>query len=328
MIIARTPFRISFFGGGTDYPVWYRENGGSVISTSIDKYCYITCRYMPPFFDFKHRIRYYQKEEVSSLEEIKHASVRECLRFMGVSEGIEMVHNADLPAQSGLGSSSTFSVGMLHALYALKNKMPTKRELALNAIHVEQEMIKENVGSQDQAAAAFGGFNRIFFGGPQELRVEQILMPPLRLRTLQDNLMIFFTGFSRSASDIAGEQIRKTIDKHAELMEMMQLTDEAFNILRDESTSLDEFGRLLHKQWVIKRGITDLISNSAIDEIYATGIKAGALGGKLLGAGGGGFILFYAKPQDQDRLKESLNGYLHVPFHFEHLGSQIIYHSG
>lgn len=325
MIISRTPFRISFFGGGTDYPVWYRENGGSVLSTSIDKYCYITCRYLPPFFDFKHRIRYYQKEEVCSLEEIRHASVRECLRFMNVAEGIEMVHNADLPAQSGLGSSSTFTVGMLHALYALKNKMPTKRELAINAIHVEQDMIKEHVGSQDQAAAAFGGFNRIYFGGPQELRVEQIILPPHRLKELQDNLMIFFTGFSRNASDIASEQIRKTKDKRAELLDMQRLTDEAFNLLTSETASLDEFGKLLHEQWTIKRGITELISNSSIDDIYATGIKAGALGGKLLGAGGGGFILFYVKPEQQPAVLKALDNFLHVPFHFEFLGSQIIY---
>jgi D-glycero-alpha-D-manno-heptose-7-phosphate kinase len=325
MIISKTPFRISFFGGGTDYPVWYRENSGAVICTTINKYCYITCRYLPPFFDYKYRIRYYLKEETSSIDEIKHPSVRECLRFMGIKDGIEIVHTADLPAQSGLGSSSTFTVGMLHCLYTLRNEMPTKRQLALNALHVEQDMIKENVGSQDQTIAAFGGLNRIEFGGPQEITVQPIVMSQERLDALQSHLMLIFTGFSRNAGEIASEQIRLTPSKKTELTMMKEILEEAYKVITDKNSDLDEFGRLLHEQWRVKKSISPLISNSNIDEIYEAGMKAGALGGKLLGAGAGGFMLFYAKPEAHENIKESLKGFLHVPFYFEHLGSQIIY---
>ncbi|MEO5350058.1 MAG: kinase [Magnetococcus sp. YQC-3] len=326
MIISRTPFRISFFGGGTDYPAWYREHGGSVIAASINKYCFITLRELPPFFEYNYRIRYFLREEVKTIDEIKHPSVRECLRFMQVKRGVEIVHSADLPARSGLGSSSSFTVGLLHAIYSLMYKMPTKRELAVNAIHVEQELIRENVGSQDQTEAAFGGLNRIDFGYPQHISVRPIILPPDKKDRLCRSLMLFFTGFSRTASDIAGEQIKQTMDRSAELYRMLELVEESMSILLSEQDSLDDFGRLLHEQWLLKRQMTHLISNQRIDDIYAAGLQAGALGGKLLGAGGGGFILFFVRPGDQQRVRETFKDLLHVPFRFDDVGSQIVYY--
>jgi len=327
MIISRTPFRISFFGGGTDYPVWYNKNGGAVINVTINKYCFITIRRLPPFFEYKHRIRYYIREDVKSISEIKHPSVRECLKFLNHDDGIEIVHHADLPAQSGLGSSSTFTVGLLNAIYALNNYMPSKRELAINAIHVEQDLIRENVGSQDQTAAAFGGLNRIDFGGNEQISVKPIILSEEKIQLLQDNLMLFFTGLSRTASDIAKEQIRSTNKKSKELKTMQDLLEEAFSILISKNTPMDEFGLLMNDQWQIKRSITKMISNSEIDSIYEAGIRAGALGGKLLGAGGGGFILFYVQPNKQKSVKNKLKHLLHVPLRFEFTGSQIIYSS-
>ena len=325
MIISRTPFRVSFFGGGTDYPVWYEKNGGAVLSATIDKYCYITTRFLPQFFNFKYRIRYTTREEVRDISEIAHPSVRECLKFLNINNGVEMIHTGDLPAQSGTGSSSAFTVGFLNSLYALSGRMATKRQLALDAIHVEQDLIRENVGSQDQTSAAFGGFNKIEFGGERKIFVQPITIGPEKINMLQSHLMLFFTGFSRTASDIAREQIKQTPSKEKELTIMKPMDDEAVNILNGNRIS--DFGRLLDESWKIKRGLTDRISNSQIDNIYDAGIRAGALGGKLCGAGGGGFILFFAPPENQSRIKEALNGFLSVPFHFESLGSQIIFHN-
>jgi len=325
MIISRTPFRISFFGGGTDYPVWYGENGGAVLGTTINKYCYITLRHLPPFFEFKHRIVYSQMEHVHDLEEIRHPSVRETLRFMDISDGTEIHHNGDLPARTGLGSSSSFTVGLLHALYALKGKMPSKMQLAGEAICIEQERIKENVGSQDQVLVSFGGFNRVDFS-KGDIQVQPITLKQQRLDMLQSHLALFFTGFSRTASQIAGEQIRNTPNKAAELRAMRQMVDEAINILNSEG-DLSDFGKLLNESWKLKRSLTDRISTPYIDYIYDTAIKAGAAGGKILGAGGGGFILFFIKPEHQECLRQSLKGLLHVPFLFENSGSKIIYYS-
>ncbi len=324
MIISRTPFRISFFGGGTDYPVWYRENGGAVLATTIDKYCYITCRYLPPFFEHKSRIIYSQMEHVLDIDEIRHPSVRETLKFLGITEGMEIHHDADLPARTGLGSSSSFTVGLLHALYALKGMMPNKMQLALDAIHIEQERIKENVGSQDQTLAAFGGFNRIDFSGKNNIQVRPITLNHQRLELLQNHLMLLFTGFSRTASEIAAEQIKNTAKRKNELNAMLQMVDEAINILK--SNDLAEFGKLLHESWQLKRSLTDKISTPEIDDIYATARSAGAIGGKLLGAGGGGFLLLFAEPEIQPKIKAKLNRFLHVPFRFENLGSQIIFY--
>ena len=327
MIICRTPTRISFFGGGTDYPIWYEKNGGTVLSTTINKYSYITVRYLPKFFDYKYRIRYYKTEEVNSLSEILHPSVRECAKFVGIEDGFEMAHNSDLPAGSGLGSSSTFTVGMLQALYALKNYMPTKRELAVNALHVEQNLIGEAVGSQDQIAAAWGGLNKIDFGGESNFEVDPIIMSSDRRLELQENLLLCFTGDARSAPEFAKQQILETPGRTRELNDMEALTKNALEILTGRNSEVDDFGRLLAEQWKIKRSLTSKITNSVIDEIYETGIKSGALGGKLLGAGGGGFMLFYARKKDQARIIESLSKKYFVPFRFEHTGSKIIYYS-
>ncbi len=328
MIISRTPLRISFFGGGTDYPVFYEENGGAVLSTSINKYSYVICRYLPPFFDYKYRIRYTIREETQTISEIQHPSVRECLKFVDLNNrGVEIQHNADLPAMAGLGSSSAFTVGLLNALYALRGKITTKRQLALDAIHVEQDRIRESVGSQDQTAAAFGGFNKIEFGGPQKITVYPITIDQDKLDSLQNHLMLFFAGFPRNASEIAGEQIRKTPEKKEELKAMVEMVDEAIDILNNSSSELTDFGKLLHETWKIKRSLTPRITNSSIDEVYEAAMEAGALGGKLLGAGGGGFMLFFVKPELQHKVKGKLSKLLCVPFKFENEGSKIIYYA-
>ncbi len=328
MVITRTPFRISFFGGGSDYPVYYREHGGEVLNTTINQYCYITCRYLPPFFDYKYRIRYSRSELTHSIGEIEHPAVRECLRFCGIERGVEIVHTSDIPAMSGIGSSSSFTVGLLQALYALKGEMVTKRRLAADAIHVEQDRIRESVGSQDQTAAAFGGFNHIEFGGRNEgIFVQPVTLSPEKLAYLQDNLLFYFTGFSRYASEIATEQVRSTPQKLSELRRIREMVPEALEILRGPLERYDEFGRLLHESWMLKRGLTDLISNSKIDEIYETAIRAGALGGKLCGAGGGGFFLFYVPPEKQAEVKEALNRLLLVPIQFENLASHIVFYA-
>lgn len=327
MIISRTPFRVSFFGGGTDYPGWYRENCGAVLSTAINKYCYITCRHLPPFFEYKYRVRYYLREEANSIEEIQHPSVRECLVHADIDQGVDIVHHADLPARSGLGSSSTFTVGLLHALYALKHEMPTKRELALNAIKIEQDRLREAVGSQDQTAAAFGGLNRIDFGGTTEISVTPMVIQPAKMQELENNLLLLFTGFSRTASEIAKTQIENIPAHKTDLRLMMQYVDEAVKILQRKGDNLDDFGRLLHEQWLLKRRMSSDISSEHIDDIYRIGREAGAVGGKLLGAGGGGFMLFYVRPEQRKQVRTALDRLLYVPMCFDHLGSQIIYYS-
>jgi D-glycero-alpha-D-manno-heptose-7-phosphate kinase len=327
MIISRTPFRISFFGGGTDYPQWYRENGGSVISTTINKYSFITARRLPPFFDYRFRIRYYETEETSTVDEIRHPSARECLKYLGMSEGMEIVHHADLPARSGLGSSSTFTVGLLNALSGLHNQMMSKKELALRAIHVEQDLIGEAVGSQDQTAAAFGGFNRIDFRGDHDITVTPILMSAERRQSLEDNLVLIFTGFARNAPKIAAAQIDLMDRKRDEHAKIQAMVEEAFRLFRADGDIVADFGRLMHEQWMIKREVSSQVANSHIDEIYETGRRAGAIGGKLLGAGGGGFMAFVARPEDHENIKEALRKLLYVPFRFESSGSQIVYYA-
>jgi D-glycero-alpha-D-manno-heptose-7-phosphate kinase len=325
MIISRTPFRVSFFGGGTDYNGWFQEHGGSVLATTIDKYCYINCRYLPPFFEHKSRIIYSKMEHVrESIDEIDHPSVREVLRFLNIHEGVEIHHDGDLPARTGLGSSSSFTVGLLNSLYALKGQMVTKDKLAREAIHVEQDMIKENVGCQDQTLAAYGGFNLIEFGGTNHLRVQPLSIPAVKLNLFQDHLMLFFTGFSRNASSIAKTQIENIPQKKAELVRMHEMVHEAIEILNGHD--LLKFGRLLDESWKLKRTLSDKISNTHIDDLYSTAIAAGAVGGKLLGAGGGGFILLFAQPSSQDKIRSKLKGLLEVPFKFENLGSQIIFY--
>lgn len=326
MVISRTPFRISFFGGGTDFPVWYKKNGGSVLSATIDKYCYISCRILPPFFEYKHRIVYARYEHVNEIDEIVHPSVRETFRFMNIKEGLEIHHDADIPAKSGLGSSSSFTVGLLHALYAIEGKMVTKKRLALEAIRIEQEMIKENVGSQDQVAVAFGGLSKIEFSGNHNIEVTPIIVGQKRMTEFQDHFMLFFTGFQRSASKIEAEKIKQVPNKKSELTELQNMVDEAVHILSEKSDIID-FGRLLHEGWRLKKSLSNNVSNNFIDHIYEIAIKNGAIGGKILGAGGGGFVLFFVKPEDRGNLKEALDFLLHVPFRFDTSGSQIIYYS-
>jgi D-glycero-alpha-D-manno-heptose-7-phosphate kinase len=327
MIISRTPTRISFFGGGTDYPNWYLENGGSVVSTTINKYSYITVRDLPPFFSYRHRIRYYEHEETQTLDEIRHPAVREVAKYLKFEGGLEMVHNADLPARSGLGSSSTFTVGMLHALYALQGHMPTKRELAANALVVEQDKIGETVGSQDQIAAAFGGFNHIEFHKGGGFSVNPVIAGPTRLEELQNNLLLCFTGFARTASEVAKTQVAKVEINAPLLNQMIEITNTGLKILTNQNQSLDELGDLLDIQWNLKRQLSSAVTNTEIDEIYSRGLSAGALGGKLLGAGGGGFMLFYAPRHSHDSIRSALGEKMFVPFRFENTGSSIVYYS-
>lgn len=327
MIITRTPFRISFFGGGTDYPAYYKEHGGTVLSGTINKYCYITCRYLPPFFDHTYRIRYTLREESQSIDEIQHPSVRECLKFVGIDKGIEMVHTSDIPAMSGIGSSSSFTVGLLNALYSLQGKMVTKRKLAFDAIHIEQNLIGEHVGSQDQTAAAFGGFNKIEFGGSEGIFVQPITISGEKLMYFQNALLFYFTGFPRYSSDIAKEQIKKIPKNLKQLQAMKEMVDAATEILNGRNDFLHHFGKLLNESWKIKKSLSRGISNNGIDQIYDTAIRAGALGGKICGAGGGGFILFLVPPENKQKVKEALKKLLIVPFRFENLGSHTIFYS-
>ncbi len=324
MIITRTPLRISFFGGGTDYPVWYREHGGAVLSTAIDKCCYITSRWLPPFFEYQSRVSYSRIENVNDNSTIEHPSARECLQFLDINGGVEIHHVADLPARTGLGTSSAFTVGLLLGLYALKNQMRDKHALAVDALHVEQNLIREAVGSQDQVSAAYGGFNRINFNQDDSFEVKRVLTAPARLAALEQNLALYFTGFSRIASEIAQEQVRVTPQRTKELETMFQMVGEAEDIVTNPHRSLDEFGRLLHEGWKVKRSLTQKITNSDINEIYEAGLDAGALGGKLLGAGGGGFLLLYVPPERRDDVRRRLKKLLCVPFAFSNRGSQVI----
>jgi len=326
MIISKTPFRISFFGGGTDYPVWYRINGGQVLSTTIDKYCYLTLRHLPPFFPHKHRIVYSKVEIVKDVDEILHPAVRAIFKFFNVKEGIELHHDGDLPARSGLGSSSAFTVGLINAMYALNGVIVSKERLAKEAIYIEREVLKENVGSQDQVAVAYGGFNKISFFGEDEIKIEPLILKKERLEQLENHLMLFFTGLSRIASKIAKEQIKNTPQKTKELTRIYQLVDEAVRILT-EGRDLKEFGELLNESWKIKRSLSNKISNAKIDDIYKTALGAGAIGGKILGAGGGGFMLLFVPPSKQPKVRKALKKLLEVKFKFENEGSRIIYYN-
>lgn len=324
MITTRTPLRVSFFGGGTDYPLWYHEYGGAVLATTINKCCYINCRWLPPFFEYHSRIVYSKQENIGSNDAIQHPSVRGCLQFLGIEEGIEIHHIADLPARTGLGTSSAFTVGLLLALYALRNQMRDKSSLAADAIHVEQDLLQEAVGAQDQVSAAHGGFNRINFHQDGSIDVRRILISPSRLAELEQHLALYFTGFARTASEIAQEQLRMTPHKRNELETMRQMVDEAEAIVSSPNRSLSEFGRLLHESWQIKKSLTSKITNASIDEIYEAAMGAGASGGKLLGAGGGGFMLFFVPPDRRGELRERLRKLLCVPFSFYPKGSQVV----
>lgn len=326
MIISRTPFRISFFGGGTDYPAWYQKNSGAVLSTSIDKYCYITIRYLPPFFEHKHRIVYSLIESVRSNDEIRHPVVKAMFNFFKINKGLEIHHDGDLPARAGLGSSSAFTVGMLNSLYALKGNIISKDNLAKQAIHIERDILKENVGSQDQIAVARGGFNKIVFLNDHNFRVEPVTLQKERIKQLQEHLMLVFTGFSRFASEIAAEQIKNTPNKKKELQAIHGMVNRAVDILNNNGDIVD-FGKLLHEAWQIKKRLSSKISNTMIDSIYEGALKKGAIGGKLLGAGGGGFMLLFVRPENRQKVARGLKDFLEVKFKFESEGSQIIYYN-
>jgi D-glycero-alpha-D-manno-heptose-7-phosphate kinase len=323
MIISRTPFRISFFGGGTDYPAWFKDNGGAVLATTFNKYCYISCRFLPPFFKYKHRVVYSKVETVESTSDIEHPAVRAVLEFMDIKEGLEIHHDGDLPARTGLGSSSSFTVGMLHSLYALKGVMPNKIRLANEAIHVERDILKENVGSQDQILASVGGFNKIEFLNDTEFRVTPVTVSKKRVEDLKDHLMLFYTGVSRFATEIAKKQIENMPNKKRELNRMQEMVDQGLSIL-SSSEPISCFGDLLHESWMLKKSLASDISSGHINDIYEVARNAGAIGGKLLGAGGGGFMLVFAKPEVQPTIKEKLKNLFCIPFEFENQGSQII----
>lgn len=323
MIITRTPFRMSFFGGGTDLSGFFNEHGGAVISTTFDKYCYVTVRHLPAFFDYKTHLTYSKTEYVNSYEEIQHPAIREAMKHMNM-HNIRLTYESDLPARTGLGTSSSFAVGMIEAFYALNGKYADKRKLADDAIYLERELCKEAGGIQDQIAASFGGLNRIDFS-KDGYTVRPIVISRARKEKLNNNLMLFFTGFSRFSSDIQKGTEKSMKDKTKELLEMYSLVDKAEKVLTDESWDLDEFGRLLDYTWKLKRGISSGISTGSIDEQYEKAMKAGALGGKLLGAGGGGFLLFYVPQEKQAAVKKALENQMYVPFKFENEGTRIIH---
>lgn len=324
MIISRTPFRISFFGGGTDYPEWYRRHGGAVLATTINKYCYISCRHLPPFFDHKFRVVYSRIEDRKNIDEIVHPPVREVLRYLNFDKGVEIHHDGDLPARSGLGSSSSFTVGLLNALYALKGVMVDKADLARKAIHIEQEQLKEAVGSQDQTLAAYGGLSHIEFPRNGEINVQPLTLHPDRLKELNAHLMLFFTGISRTASEVVKEYLHEMLAKERQLERAGEMVNEALAILR-EGKDLADFGRLMHESWKLKRSLSPKISTSYVDQVYEAGLAAGAIGGKLIGAGGGGFVLLFVPPENQKAVTTRLRKLVHVPIKFEFSGSRIIF---
>lgn len=325
MVISRTPFRISFFGGGTDYPAWYRNNGGTVLATTINKYCYLSVRYLPPFFWHKFRIVYSKIESCNAVNEIDHPAVREIIRFLKINRGLEIHHDGDLPARSGLGSSSAFTVGLLHALHALKGRMPNKHQLAKESIHLEQKVLKETVGSQDQVLAAHGGFNRITFNKNGEITLRPITLSSKRIKELENHLMLFYTGIPRVASKVAQSYVKKINNQKKQLSVMQDSVEEALSILTSKR-DIKSFGELLNEFWQIKRSLSPQVSNSEIDEIYKKAQFAGSIGGKLIGAGGGGFLLLFVPPKSQKKVRESLKKLIYVPFKFEHEGSRIIFY--
>ena len=325
MIISRTPYRLSFFGGGTDYPAWYREHGGAVLSAAINRYCHLTCRWLPPFFAHHSRIVYSVIEDVPDNEAIRHPAVRECLRFLGVSDGIEIHHDGDLPKMTGLGTSSSFAVGLLNALHRLlEHPAATPMQLAREAIHVERDLCREHVGSQDQTAAAFGGLNHIRFAPDDSLEVAPVELSAGRLAEFESSLMLFFTGFSRYASEVVTEQLDNLPRKTRELTEMAAMVPEGLRILRGAG-DLADFGRLLHESWMLKRSLSSRVSTAEIDAMYAAARAAGALGGKIAGAGGGGFLLLFVPPDRRAAVRQALASLLHVPFRIDFTGSRILY---
>ena len=327
MIISRTPFRVSFFGGGTDYPAWFKEHGGAVLATTIDKYCYISVRVLPPFFAHRYRLVYSIVENVKEIGEIQHPAARAVLQWNGSHDGLEIHHDGDLPARSGVGSSSAFTVGMINAMKALEGRLVSKEELARDAIYIEQCVLHEPVGSQDQISAAFGGFNRISFRPDGSFDLQPIILPAERHAELQSHLMLFFSGISRYSSDVAQAKIDNIATRACELKAMYEMVDQAMIILRNPATPIREFGELLHEAWTLKKRLSDRVSTQFIDGVYETARSAGAIGGKILGAGGGGFVLFFVPPERQAAVREALRELIFVPFKLESAGSRIVLYS-
>lgn len=326
MIITRTPFRMSFFGGGTDMKDFFTEHGGAVISTTFDKYCYVIVRHLPRFFDYSTELSYSRIERVTNIDDIEHPAVRNAMKMLDMHE-IRLTYEADLPARSGLGTSSSFAVGMINAFYALKGKYADKRKLADDAIYLERVLCNEAGGWQDQIAASFGGFNRINFNKDGKYNVYPLIIHPDRKKQLDDNLIMFFTGFTRFSSDMQKANAKGYHDKTKQLLEMLGLVDDAQKILTDKNADLDDFGRMLDHTWKLKRQTGGAITTNSIDELYQRGIDAGALGGKLLGAGGGGFLVFYVQPEKKNAVKEAMKDLLYVPFHFEDGGTRVIHYT-
>lgn len=324
MIITKTPFRMSFFGGGTDMESYFRKHGGAVLSTTFDKYCYVNVRHLPRFFDYSTELSYSKTERVTNVEDIQHPAIRNAMKYLDMHE-IRLTYEADLPARSGLGTSSSFAVGMLHAFYALKGKYVGKKQLADDAINLERNLCNEAGGWQDQIAASFGGFNRINFDA-YGYEVMPVVISPERKKQLNNNLMMFFTGFTRFSSDVQKVN-EKTTDRNVQLKEMYALVDEAEKVLTDKNRSLDEFGLMLDHTWKLKRQTGVAVSTDSIDALYAKGIEAGALGGKLLGAGGGGFLVFYVQPEKQSSVRWAMRDLMYIPFEFENGGTRIIHYS-
>lgn len=325
MIITQTPFRMSFFGGGTDLESFFRENGGSVLSTTFDKYCYVNVRHLPRFFDYSTELSYSKTERVTCIEDIQHPAIRNAMKMLDMKE-IRLTYEADLPARSGLGTSSSFAVGMLNAFYALKGKYADKKKLADEAIYLERSLCQEAGGWQDQIAASFGGLNRINFNA-DGYEVLPVIVSPERKRRLNRNLMMFFTGFTRFSSEVQRVNADTQADRNIQLKEMLALVDEAERILTDKERNLDDFGRMLDCTWKLKRKTGAAVSTNSIDALYAKGISAGALGGKLLGAGGGGFLVFYVQPEHQEAVRRAMQDLLYIPFQFEDGGTRVIYYS-
>lgn len=326
MIITKTPFRMSFFGGGTDVESFFLENGGAVLSTTFDKYCYVNVRHLPRFFDYSTELSYSKTERVSDVEEIQHPAIRNAMKMLDMHE-IRLTYEADLPARSGLGTSSSFAVGMLNAFYALEGKYADKKKLADEAIYLERVLCEEAGGWQDQIAASFGGMNRVEFNKDGTYDVKPIIIHPERKQHLNDNLLMFFTGFTRFSSDMQKANAVGYSKKVKQLQQMYALVDDAEKVLEDKHSDLDDFGRLLDITWRLKRQTGGAITTNSIDALYEKGLAAGALGGKLLGAGGGGFLVFYVQPERQQAVRNAMKDLLYVPFRFEDGGTQVIHYT-
>lgn len=325
MIITQTPFRMSFFGGGTDTEEFFKENNGAVISTTFDKYCYVNVRHLPRFFDWKNELTYSKIERVSETEEIVHPAIRNAMKMLDMKE-IRLTYEADLPAKSGLGTSSSFAVGMLNAFYALKGQYADKKRLADEAIYLERVLCNEVGGWQDQIAAAYGGLNKISFAA-NGYDVTPIVMNSDRKNQLNDNLMMFFTGFTRFSSEVQKANKLNAKSKKAQLIEMYNLVGEAEKILTNKNVDLEEFGKLLDTTWRLKRQTGSAVSTEGIDLLYEKAIRAGATGGKLLGAGGGGFLLFYVSKDKQQSVMDAMSNLIYIPFEFENNGTKIIHYT-